>query len=126
MDAWCGWVGLVVVSLKMNFRKIRNPEIAMAKVHYFGFLEVELIVNVDFWILTDTGERIVRSREMKKRLLVDEEHDYGDRISPEMATLAREDFLQRGKEELFNYPGVIEVYHIVLKDYLVQKLPPLL
>ena len=95
----------------------------MVIIHYFGSKEVDLLVNVDYWVVLDDGSRRTVSKEMRKRLLLDE--DYSHRlISPKMQLLAREDFLQIGQEELCKRPRIVDVYNVILKEYVLQRLPP--
>ena len=102
---------------------MKKPKIIMVKIHYFGSNEVDLVINVDYWVVIDNGKSMTVSRKMTKRLLLDEDYSRWW-ISPEMQLLAREDFLQRGREELCKQPGIIDVYDVVLKKYELQRLPP--
>ena len=102
-----------------------NPKGIMVKIHYFGRDEVVLVFNVDYWVVRNNGKLSKQSREMTKRLLLDENYSR-EGNSPEMFLLAREDFLQRGREELCEQPGIIDVYEVVLKNYRLDRLPPCL
>lgn len=95
----------------------------MVKVHYFGTCEVKLFFNVIYLVLLNDGRQTrVKSRE-SKRMLLDEDYSL-DTPSPEMTMLAMEDFMQRGRKRLLDYPGNAAVLGIKLVDYHLAKFPP--
>ena len=91
--------------------------------HYFGKDEVEVVFSVDYWVLLHNGDTAIVRKEMGKRLLLDECCSRNC-ISLEMEYLARGDFVQRGHELLLERPDVTNIYEVVLKDFLLQNLPP--
>lgn len=95
----------------------------MVKVHYFGTCEAKVFFTVVYHVLLRDGSQIeVRGRE-SKRMLLDESYSLNT-PSPEMVTLAMEDFMQRGRKKLLGYPGNVAVLGVRPEGFHISRYPP--